>query len=236
MAEPSNNRPPSLLRSPLVTGAVVLLAVAALLGLAAAVTTVPAAEPVASAAAGPTAMPGTTAVVAAPLESSAIAGVVTVRGTPVVVPEAAVADTPATGPDWWNLEQPVDPSLAQQIEQAYNRFWAIRTQALLADDADSIAQVMDGQQLSGERQVIDQLRSQNQAEKVDVQHNARVLHASEDEAAVLDQYINRTVLLDLTTGQALDSAPNELWQMAYELRKVDGAWKVIQAVNVANAQ
>src|SRR5690348_7298909 len=93
--------------SPFLVGAALLLLVAALLGVAGLITARPT-EPLPAAVAA--------------------------TATPVSVAAAAPAPTFATDPNWWKLEQPVDPAL------------------------------------------------------VDVQHAARVLHASNDEAAVVDQY------------------------------------------------
>jgi hypothetical protein len=154
-----------------------------------------------------------------------------VRGTPVRVPPESHSGAPAVG-DWWRTERPVEPQLMAEVERAYNRFWEVRSDALVNLQPEALVEVMDGDMLRRERAFIDELRAKNQAQQVVVEHDARVLYASADEAAVEDRYISREVLVDAATRQPLQAPANDLWQMAYRFRKIGGTWKAVEAVKV----
>ena len=119
---------------------------------------------------------------------------------------------------------------------AYNQFWQVRAQALYELDASSLSRVMAGNLLEAERRAIDDLRAQNLAQHVDVDHNARVLHVTDDEAAIEDKYLSRTVMVDASSKEPLEPPPSVPWTLAYRLRKMDGAWKVVDSVRVRYAQ
>jgi hypothetical protein len=149
---------------------------------------------------------------------------------------AAIQPTP-TPSGWWNDERRFDDqALSNEVLLAYNQFWQVRAQALYELDASSLSRVMAGNLLEAERRTIDDLRAQNLAQHVDVDHNARVLHVTEDEAAIEDKYLSRTVMVDASSKEPLESPPSVPWTLAYRLRKIDGAWKVVDSVRVRYAQ
>ena len=76
------------------------------------------------------------------------------------------------------------------------------------------------------------MQSKHQAQQAVVEHDARVLYASADDAAIEDHYVSHEYLVDTTTNQPLEPAANELWQMAYRMRKLGGVWKVVDGVKV----
>jgi hypothetical protein len=139
-------------------------------------------------------------------------------------------------PAWWEAERSVDAAASEQVLQAYNQFWQVRTQALLELDPSQLGSVTAGQVLDGERRAIETLRAQNQAQQVDVEHNARILYASADEAAVEDHYVSHTVLVDAASKTPIEPPPSTSWRLAYRLQKIDGVWKVVESVRVNYAR
>jgi hypothetical protein len=137
---------------------------------------------------------------------------------------------------WWEAERPVDEAASEQVLQAYNEFWQVRTQALLELDPSQLVHVTAGPVLDGERRAIETLRAQNRAQQVDVKHNARILYASADEAAVEDHYVSHTVLVDAASKVPVEPPPSTSWRLAYRLQKIDGVWKVVESVRVRYAQ
>jgi hypothetical protein len=147
-----------------------------------------------------------------------------------------VLPTP-TPTSWWDDERPVgDQALSNEVLQAYHQFWQVRAEALYELDASKLVGVTAGTLLEGERRAIENLRAQNQAQQVDVDHNARVLHATHDDAAVEDVYLSRTVRVDAESKAPLEPVPSASWRLAYRLRKLDGVWKVVDSVRVSYGQ
>jgi len=137
---------------------------------------------------------------------------------------------------WWEAERPAEATLSEQVLQAYNQFWQIRSQALLELDPSQLVHVTAGPVLDGERRAIETLRAQNRAQQVEVEHNARILFASADEAAVEDHYVSHTVLVDAASKAPIEPPPSTSWRLAYRLQKIDGVWKVVESVRVRYAQ
>jgi hypothetical protein len=158
--------------------------------------------------------------------------------------QARLAQQPLTGSfiptpqpnSWWELQQPVEASTRAELLQAYNQFWQVRAQALYELDSTQLGQVTAGPALEGEQRAIEQLKEKNQAQQVSVEHNPRILYASTDDAAIEDQYLSRSVLVDAESKQPLEPTPASTWRLAYRLRKIDGIWKVVDSVRVTYAQ
>jgi hypothetical protein len=158
--------------------------------------------------------------------------------------QARIAQQPATtgsipapqATNWWELQQSVEPSTSAELLRAYNLFWQVRAQALYELDSTQLAQVTAGPALEGEQRAIEQLKEKNQAQHVNVEHNPRILYASTDDAAIEDQYLSRSVLVDAESKQPLEPTPASTWRLAYRLRKIDGIWKVVDSVRVTYAQ
>jgi hypothetical protein len=181
----------------------------------------------------PTAAPPATA---APTgTAAALASEPKVEATPTaaLVQTFTVALPTPTPTGWWDDERPVgDQALSNEVLQAYHQFWQVRAQALYELDPSKLVSVTAGTLLEGERRAIEDLRAQNQAQQVDVDHNARVLHASAEESAVEDVYLSRTVRVNAESKERLEATPSTSWRVAYRLRKLDGVWKVVDSVRV----
>ena len=154
-----------------------------------------------------------------------------VNGTPrVFAPgQAPVQPTPEA---WYAQVAPVDPALANQLQDAYLHFWQVRAQALLDLDTRPLGDVMTGDVLQREIAAIDRLRDQDLTQQIDVQHHLQLLHATAEEAALVDEYISHVVPIDRVTSEALAPSPETISRLAYHFRKLSGTWKVVEAVQL----
>jgi hypothetical protein len=196
----------------------------------------PLAKPAATAApitpaAPPTAVP---AAASATDQATGSAKLVRVEGTPRIMGPGTAAPTPPSVA-WWNDERSVPRELVSEIEQAYNRFWDVRGQAFLDANPEPLADVMDGKVLQNDLAAMRALQAQGRAQRIEVRHNARILHAGPDEAAIEDDYVSTVVDVDAITKKPVESTTPGAWQIAYRMRKVDGTWKVVDAVRLVDA-
>src|SRR5262249_54994802 len=127
--------------------------------------------------------------------------VVVVEGTPRVVAAGATPPAVPTPTEWWNQANDVPQPVADELGAAYSHFWQVRAQALLDLDPAPLSNVMDGAALHREQTTLAGMRAQNQAEQVDVQHNLQVVHATDSEATIFDNYVFRAVPIDLETNE-----------------------------------
>ncbi|MBI4496658.1 MAG: hypothetical protein HY689_02005 [Chloroflexi bacterium] len=115
----------------------------------------------------------------------------------------------------------------QVIEHAYLEYWNVYSEALFTLEASRLEQVMAGQELQNAMKEIDELRSQNRAAKIDVQHDYTIVNIGPNKAGVQDRYLNKSYLVDATTKQPLQSpGEGETEDIVGQLEKLDGKWKV----------
>ncbi len=129
----------------------------------------------------------------------------------------------------------VDPAVAAEVGKAYEAYWQVRAQALLALDATDLSRVAAGDELAALERGIDRLRGQGQAVRTSVDHNYRVISASENTARVFDTYVDDSLFVDASTqqplpGQDVSGDPaNRTVREIYDLQRTDPAWRVIHA-------
>src|SRR5581483_4542152 len=87
----------------------------------------------------------------------------------------------------------------QEILDAYNRFWQVRTDAYLELDPSPLVSVTSGKGLAEETSQLLDYKAQGKALKLDVEHHPLIVNLSADHATVYDEYINRSVLVDPDT-------------------------------------
>jgi hypothetical protein len=117
--------------------------------------------------------------------------------------------------------------LAQEVQTAYLHYWDIREQAYLTLDASHLSDVMTGNELARAQKQIADMKAQNQAAKLQVDHHIAVAQVTSDHAVVLDEYVNRSVYVNPVTREEIPtSAPSETLSISFDMRKVDGIWKV----------
>jgi hypothetical protein len=158
--------------------------------------------------------------------------VVFVNNTPQVVAAGATPPAVPTPTEWWNQQNTYPPALGDEVNAAYNHFWQVRAQALLDLDPSSLPTVLDGSALQRELQNLDTLRENDQAQQIDIQHHAQVMHATDADATVFDNYTSRIVTVDLSTNEPVAQSPSGDVFLAYHLQKLSGAWKVVEAVQI----
>jgi hypothetical protein len=179
------------------------------------------AAPTAAPAITPTRLPTATAVQAATataVRPTATSSTASASSTPVVV--ATELASPSTLPT-------VDPALADEIGQAYQRYWQVRAEAFLALDTSRLSTVMSGEHLAKVEAQIEQLRSEGRALETDVEHHFGVLEATNNHAWLGDNYVSNSVFVDSRTHVPLSEPMNGNVREFYEFERVDGEWKVV---------
>ncbi len=159
---------------------------------------------------------------------------VMVNGTPQILGRGTPLPT-AQAAEWWNDVRTVPPALTQEVQQAYSRFWDVRSQAFLDANPDALPQVMDGVALQNDLAALRELQVQHRAQLMEISHNIRVLHASPDEAAIEDDYVAHVVNVDAETKEPVETSPRATWQFVYRMRKINGIWKVTDGVRLVDA-
>jgi hypothetical protein len=88
---------------------------------------------------------------------------------------------------------------------------------------------MAGDKLDRERGYMEQLKSKGQGARIEATHKFVVVKATTAEAVVFDEYLNRSPLIDLATGNELPIGTPETEKVSVTMKKVDGAWKVVES-------
>jgi len=128
---------------------------------------------------------------------------------------------------------PAPPGTAQAVERAYLHYWDVYANALYTLDSSHLGEVMSGTELDGRRQQIDELRSQNQAVKIVVEHHYEIVLLGPSTAGVEDHYVNKSYTIDATTKRPLQSpGAGETEDVAFQFELVDGSWKVVSSSQV----
>lgn len=128
---------------------------------------------------------------------------------------------------------PAPPGTAKTVVRAYLHYWDVYANALYTLDTSRLAGVMAGTELAGRRQQINELRSQHQAAKIDVEHHYEVVLMGPSKAGVEDHYLNKSYTIDATTKRPLQSpGAGETEDVAFQLEIVNGTWKVVSSSQV----
>ncbi len=118
--------------------------------------------------------------------------------------------------------------LEREIEAAYLRYWEVRSRAYLNLDPSLLPEVLAGAKLAREEKQIRDLQAQGRAAKLDVDHRIAFVSVAEDRAVVYDEYLNKSVFIDASTGKELaTSLPPTTEKVSVEMRKLNGVWKVV---------
>jgi hypothetical protein len=118
--------------------------------------------------------------------------------------------------------------LEREIEEAYARYWEVRSQAYLTLDTSRLSEVMAGEELRREEKQVRDLQAQGRAGKLDYEFHPTFRTVSADQAVIYDEHINRSLHMDPVTRQVFPTAQApELEKVSYEFRKIEGKWKVV---------
>jgi SpoU rRNA methylase family enzyme len=123
-----------------------------------------------------------------------------------------------------------DPaSVEGEVEAAYLRSWEVYADAVynLELDEAALAEVYGETALDT---VTDELRRRLYEEAtslVVVDHDYVVSVVDTDNANVIDHYRNHQVRIDPATKEPIEDDPNELLLFNFQMKRIDGLWKVV---------
>ena len=203
---------------------------------------------VAAPTAAPTLAPTQPPATATPLPSLAAAAAAATTAPTVIatVPIAIVQGTlvagalpPPATPEpsaWWNVRMAVPQDQANAILAAYFDLQQQWAQAMYEADPAKLQRVDAGAQLPYDLNLMQQWLAEGHTLKMDVDHTrTRVLWLSDAQAAVFDEFVNRSIYVDATTkAEVPTDAPPDTQAHVYLLQKVDGQWKLANSVKATN--
>ena len=138
------------------------------------------------------------------------------------------ATTPTTAPDTTTTTsvQPARTGVEGEVEDAYLRSWDVYADAMLRLDASRLEEAYSGPALLTRRDEVAQLAAGNTPVRVHVDHDYEIVVLNADDAFVLEDHVNHSVLLDGGTMQPIEPDPNRVVRREYVLRKGSGGWRV----------
>jgi hypothetical protein len=148
----------------------------------------------------------------------------TLAPTSTSVAQSSVSSTPSPLPT-------VEPALAEEVGKAYETFWRVRSQALLDLDVTHLAEVMDGPYLQLFEDRIGELRLQQRAIKTQVTLNYKVIQVKSEVANITDVINDDSFYVIPGTEEPITDPANDVLHLQLKLRKLVGAWKVIESVS-----
>lgn len=122
-----------------------------------------------------------------------------------------------------------DPSTVEgQVEAAYLRSWDVYADAVydLELDEAALAEVYAERSLQTRRSEIEERVSDGRAAHVRIDHDYEIVVVDENTAAVIDNFTNHQVLVDPETKEPIEPDPNEKILVNFQLKRLDGMWKV----------
>ena len=122
-----------------------------------------------------------------------------------------------------------DPaSVEGQVEAAYLKSWDVYANAVyhLQLDEEAFAQVYAERTLETRLEELRDRISNRRAALVRVDHDYQVEVVTADLASVVDRFVNHQVLIDPETRQPIEADPNEALLVNYQLKRIDGQWRI----------
>nr|MDA8218666.1 hypothetical protein [Dehalococcoidales bacterium] len=119
--------------------------------------------------------------------------------------------------------------LELEIEAAYEDYLRVYSEAVLNLDTSHLNEVLAGQALQLVTDEVNGLVAGGRPVKIIEDERMVALGGvTETSATVVDEYVSRSVYVDPSTKQPLPrTGPPMRVRQSYELRKVNGAWKII---------
>jgi hypothetical protein len=150
--------------------------------------------------------------------------IVSVNGTQIVL----LPGTPTPVIPWWQRSESIPEPLVRSLLAGYLHFWDVRSRALVTLEPAPLGEVMAGPPLQAELNAIQNLRGRNQQQRVDVDHAITPLWATEEEGAVVDTLVDRSVLTELdATPEPTSAVQSHTYRMAYRLRRTERGWQIV---------
>lgn len=137
------------------------------------------------------------------------------------------ATTPTTAASTTTTSaEPARTGVEGEVEDAYLRSWDVYADAMLRLDASRLEEVYSGPALLTRRDEVAQLAAGNTPVRVRVEHDYEIVVLNADDAFVLEDHVNHSVLLDGGTMQPIEPDPDRVVRREYVLRKGSGGWRV----------
>lgn len=130
-----------------------------------------------------------------------------------------------------------DPATVEgQVEAAYLRSWDVYADAVyhLELDEDALAEVYAGSSFGTRREEIQQRMAEGRAAFVRLDHDYDITIVDPDTASVIDHFVNHQVLIDPATKEPIEDDPNEVVLVNFQLKRIDGTWKVTLIQRIAS--
>lgn len=141
-------------------------------------------------------------------------------------PSASVAAPSTTERPTTTTAKALTPE--QEVEAAYLKSWDVYAKAMRNVDTSHLADVYAGDALQMRTEEINDLARLNRAGQIRVSHDYSIsVFDNGNRALVIDAYSNHSVLIDSQSGNPLESDPNNVVKRQYELRYLEGTWKVV---------
>ena len=121
---------------------------------------------------------------------------------------------------------PAPTTVEDEVESAYLRSWDVYADALLRLDASRLEESYTGPALLTRQDEVARLAAARTPARVRVEHDYEIVVLNADDAFVLEDYVNHSVLLDGRTMQPLEPDPNHVVQREYVLRRGESGWRV----------
>jgi hypothetical protein len=118
----------------------------------------------------------------------------------------------------------------QEVEAAYLRSWEVYAKAVRDLDPSGLEESFAEEHLATLRREFDRRTREGRPSRVSVEHNYRILIVGADNAMVFDRYLNHSVWLHQETGEPGEPDPNEYISDAFQMKRIEGTWKVTRVV------
>lgn len=148
---------------------------------------------------------------------------------------ATPSPTSGSSPIVTEATDTASPSVEDEVEAAYLRYWDVYADAVLNLDETGLEEVMTGAQLQRTLGEIGSLRQRGRAAMILVEHDVVVaeLDAAASTASIRDRYTNSSYEVDAETKEAVgDTAPGVVLTDTYSLVKEGEAWKVRDGIRL----
>ena len=174
----------------------------------------------------------TSAPAIATLASMTVAAIELATSTSVAAaPPAATPTLPSPAVTEGSTVLPtVEPTLAAEVAAGYERYWQVRSQALLDLDKTHLIEAMGGDHLASTARLIDELQSENRAIKTVVDHDYQVVQAHNESAQVIDDYLSNSFYVEPGTLKPISDPSSDELKVLYKMVRIDGVWKVVDSV------
>jgi len=119
--------------------------------------------------------------------------------------------------------------LEREVDAAFQRYLQVYGQAVWELDASHLHEVLAGQALLWVTNEVNQLKAEGRPVKIiEEERKVALARVTETSATVVDDYVSRSVYVDPQTKQPLPrTKPPTRVRQSYELRKIDGIWKIV---------